>query len=441
MLWHHLSTPPLSTLGLQEIHPIAAASVVLLGIIGHAGLVIAAYNRVNATGISRITIKRYEKLIVLLGTLIPGALLYLEWPILRSHTLWEHGLARLADLHPITFAYLLATALFSLVGIPVWFLARPCFSQSKSRFTLLASDLFKPSPTKVNPSKDDITNRTVSKAECFTGKKFSQLGSLPRNEISWTEANRKRLILDDMPEALTGLTIAHISDIHFTGQMSNSYYDRAIQWINAQSPDLIVIAGDIVDYAHALDRIEEVLGRLKARHGKFFVLGNHDRRLSNPLEVCDRLEKLQWIDLGKDNHSLNLRGVQVELLGNEQPWFSRHSPSLGDSTIEASSTMETSSGNLPTSEWKIGVAHSPDQFDWAVRNQCGLLLCGHTHGGQIRFPWVGPLIAPSWHGSRFASGVFYRNGTVMHVSRGLSGVHPFRWGCPPEISILELAKA
>jgi predicted MPP superfamily phosphohydrolase len=67
-----------------------------------------------------------------------------------------------------------------------------------------------------------------------------------------------------------------------------------------------------------------------------------------------------------------------------------------------------------------------------------LLLAGHTHGGQIRFPIIGPIVAPSWYGSQFASGVFYRQPTLMHVSRGLAGVHPLRYRCQPEIALLEL---
>jgi predicted MPP superfamily phosphohydrolase len=91
-------------------------------------------------------------------------------------------------------------------------------------------------------------------------------------------------------------------------------------------------------------------------------------------------------------------------------------------------------------EFRIGVSHSPDQLPWAKQLGVSLLLCGHTHGGQIRFPWIGPIIAPSKYGSRFASGVFYQSPTLMHVSRGISGVHPIRLGCLPEVSILELRK-
>jgi predicted MPP superfamily phosphohydrolase len=66
------------------------------------------------------------------------------------------------------------------------------------------------------------------------------------------------------------------------------------------------------------------------------------------------------------------------------------------------------------------------------------MLAGHNHGGQIRFPLIGPLISPSKWGTRYASGVFAEGNTIMHVSRGLSGEHPYRWNCPPELAKLVL---
>ncbi len=82
--------------------------------------------------------------------------------------------------------------------------------------------------------------------------------------------------------------------------------------------------------------------------------------------------------------------------------------------------------------------HTPDQFPWARELGMDLSLAGHTHGGQVRVPGLGPLVAPSWYGSRFASGVFRLPPTVMHVSRGLAGVQPVRWRCVPEISLLRI---
>jgi hypothetical protein len=144
------------------------------------------------------------------------------------------------------------------------------------------------------------------------------------------------------------------------------------------------------------------------------------------MQICERLEAIGWRDAGATQHMIRYKSLPIEIIGNEKPWFDRCG-----SEIYA----------VEPETWRLGIAHSPDQFSWGVENGCSLLLCGHTHGGQIRFPVFGPLVAPSMHGSKYASGVFYRNGTLMHVSRGMAGVHPLRWGCPPEVSILHLSSA
>ncbi len=381
-----------------------------VGLVGQAGLIVALYNRVNATGISRVTIKRLEKGILLVGSIIPLSLLGLEfaragsgWPPLAF---WEW--------HWSTQTYLYTMWFYAFLSAPGWLLARPCFSLAKERGEVVDSVLW---------------NRPREDRSLIAGKKFSRMGKLPRNQIAWTEANRKQIYLDQLPSDLEGLKIAHLSDIHFTGQMGISYYRRAMDWVMEGNPDMIVIAGDIVDYAHALDNIEAVFGSLSAPLGMYFVLGNHDRRLANPMEVCDRLVAIGWKDLGATSSSTTRGGVRIDLLGNERPWFNR-ADSIANYEIPSESEAV---------RWRLGVSHSPDQFAWGVEHGCALMLCGHTHGGQIRFPGIGPLVAPSWYGSRYASGIFEKSGTVMHVSRGLSGVHPYRWGCPPEVSILELA--
>ena len=66
------------------------------------------------------------------------------------------------------------------------------------------------------------------------------------------------------------------------------------------------------------------------------------------------------------------------------------------------------------------------------------MLAGHTHGGQVRLPWIGAIVAPSRHGVRYASGTFFEPPTVMHVSRGLSAEKPLRWNCAPELTKLTL---
>ncbi len=91
-------------------------------------------------------------------------------------------------------------------------------------------------------------------------------------------------------------------------------------------------------------------------------------------------------------------------------------------------------------DWPLRVllAHTPDQWPWAVQNDFDLMLAGHTHGGQVCLPLVGPIFCPSNAGVEMASGVFYKLPTVIHVTRGVSGEFPLRWNCPPEVANLIL---
>jgi predicted MPP superfamily phosphohydrolase len=90
--------------------------------------------------------------------------------------------------------------------------------------------------------------------------------------------------------------------------------------------------------------------------------------------------------------------------------------------------------------FRIAVAHSPDQYPWAQNYDFDLMLAGHTHGGQIRFPVIGPVLSPSRFGVKYAAGTFYEAPTLMHVSRGIAGTRPLRFNCPPELSKLVLRR-
>ena len=398
----------------MELGPLILFVLVTVAAVGHLGLWVWLYNRINATGLRRVTIKRVEKLLVLACGIIPIAILASEF---RSIWLLFQGNKVTLQPYSLAVAYLIAVVLFAILFTPFWILDRPQFVIAKDRFELLECDDLK-----------QLQHPQTNADLYIQGSRFRKMARLPGNQIVSMQRNRKRLYIDDLPAELQGLRIAHLSDIHLTGQLSNSFYRLAIDWLSEQSPDLIVIAGDIVDYQSALKQLKPVLEGFRAPLGMAFILGNHDKRLADPLEVCRELCALGWTDLGQSAMRVEKNGTTIELIGNELPWFQRYP----DET-----TFEENRSNK--SLWRLGVAHTPDQFGWGVANRCNLLLCGHTHGGQIRLPVVGPIIAPSWYGARYASGVFAKSTTLMHVSRGLSGVHPFRWGCLPEVSILELA--
>ncbi len=394
------------------------SSVILAVVaIGHFGLCIWLFNRINATGLRRKTIKRIEKSIMLACGLIPIGLLIFE---LRSHApavFFEPGILW-SKLHLLTIGYSLLVGFFAIALAPFWIADRPQFASAKGRYQLLETEnLSQLQHPKGNP---DLY---------ISGRHFGRMAYLPGNQIVSLQRNTKRLLMDGLPVDLIGLRIAHLSDVHLTGQLSTLFYRLAIDWVSDQSPDLIVVSGDIVDYERALKQIGPVFDGLRAPLGMYFILGNHDKRLTNPTDVCSELCAMGWSDLGQSEGLTRKGGTSIHLVGNELPWFRRHTPG------NATKPMDESIDNV----WKLGVSHSPDQFAWGIANGCKLLLCGHTHGGQIRLPIMGPIIAPSRYGTRYASGVFSSDSTIMHVSRGISGVHPYRWGCIPEVSILELA--
>jgi len=394
--------------------PLILLVLLTVAAFGHAGLWIWLYNRINATGLNRVTIKRVEKLLVVACAVIPVVILVLEFRSIGP--LFSGGYVTLQRFS-LGAVYLCVVIAFATLFTPFWILDRPHFVIANDRFELLEHNDLKQ------------LQHPQSNADLYVqGSRFRKMAKLPGNQIVSMQRNRKRLFLDDLPADLRGLRIAHLSDIHLTGQLSNSFYRLAIDWLSEQSPDLIVIAGDIVDYSSALKQLQPVFRGFRAPLGMAFILGNHDKRLPDPTDVCRELCSIGWVDLGQSTMSITKGETTIQLVGNELPWFRRH-------TTES----ELNENQAVKNVWRLGVAHSPDQFDWGVANRCKLLLCGHTHGGQIRLPLVGPIIAPSWYGARYASGVFVKKSTLMHVSRGLSGVHPFRWGCLPEVSILELS--
>src|SRR5207237_1882070 len=118
-----------------------------------------------------------------------------------------------------------------------------------------------------------------------------------------------------------GLTIAHLSDLHMTGQLGREFYDVIVDETNALNADLVVITGDILEKTRCLPWIAPTLGRLRARHGKYFILGNHETRLADVAPLRAALAAAGLADLGSRCERLDVRGTEIVLAGTELPWF------------------------------------------------------------------------------------------------------------------------
>ncbi len=249
---------------------------------------------------------------------------------------------------------------------------------------------------------------------------------LPGNEILRLDVNDRTIDVPRLPAEQDGLSIVHFSDLHFTGRVAKGYFQEVVRRANEMQPDLIALTGDLVDRTDLIDWIPDTLGRLQARCGVYFVLGNHDVRVD-----VDRLRGVLHdhglVDLGGRWIEVEVRGRPVVLAGNELPWLA-----------PAADMTRCPKRDADGGPLRIVLSHSPDQLSWAQAQDVDLLLAGHTHGGQIRLPVIGPILAPSRLGVKYASGVFYAPPTIMHVTRGISGALPIRLNCPPEMAHLIL---
>ena len=358
-------------------------------------------------------------MIVILCFAIPLAIVWLEWPDLRAWLASESLLPTSSMLRLWIAGSLLALALLG----PFWIESR--------RWLIPPANLVRLESTEHDVARELDRQHPPAVA---TGTKLTDfLDALPANDITKLSVSRKTLRLDRSVPGATGLTIGHISDLHFTGQFTLDFYRYVLGRFQELSPDLIAVTGDIIDYPKCLTWIAELLSPLKAPLGCYFVLGNHDRRLPDVDEVSRLLCKVGFTDLGQADAHIEANGRRVALTGNELPWLRRRA-------------LDSAAGAGPDRDWpidnpevlRLGLSHAPDQLPWAQAANIDLMLAGHTHGGQARIPMVGPIVAPSRYGSRFASGVFLRPPVLMHVSRGVAGTHPLRFRCTPEVSLLTI---
>ncbi len=244
---------------------------------------------------------------------------------------------------------------------------------------------------------------------------------LPSVEVFHVEYAERTLHPPRLPAAWDGLTILHLTDLHFHGSPDRDYYRMLLDRCAAWMPDIVAITGDVADSDIHHRWIVPLLGRLRWRIAAFAILGNHDHRHDVAL-IRRRLRRLRMKVPENSWMQVEVRGEPLVVIGHEGPWL-KPAPDLSA---------------CPTEPFRLCLSHTPDNIRWAQRNGIDLVLAGHVHGGQIRFPLVGSMLVPSVHGRRYDCGTFVEGATLMHVSRGVSGEHPVRYNCLPEVTLFTL---
>jgi len=252
---------------------------------------------------------------------------------------------------------------------------------------------------------------------------YDKLLSVPGNEVFTVELNEKRFAFPNLPTEYDGLRVLHLSDLHFLGTITKPYFEDVLRRAAEWKPDLILFTGDLIDDEELTAWLPDTLGQLDAPLGKFSILGNHDWHLDDRV-VRSALRDLGWIDCQGQVCEIRRDGASLFLGGDERPWMGE-APDFSP---------------VPKTAFKILLSHTPDNIAWARRERIDLMLSGHNHGGQIKLPLIGPVLAPSKYGVQFADGVFHLAPTTLHVSRGVSGRHPLRWRCRPEVTLLHVTR-
>jgi uncharacterized protein len=251
--------------------------------------------------------------------------------------------------------------------------------------------------------------------------KYKRIAAIGFNDLFRVEFTTFTLAVPGLPPAWDGLTILHLSDLHFYGTPGREYYDAVIRrGVSAGPPDLLVLSGDIVDGPQYLDWIEPILSPLKWKVAALAILGNHDW-WQDFEGVRKHLAALGMHVLSNRWETIDVRGERLVAIGHEGPWF-RPPPDLT---------------SCPDG-FRLLVSHTPDNIRWGRRNDCRLMLSGHNHGGQIRLPIIGSMFVPSVYSRRYDMGTFHEPPTVLHVNRGLAGKEAIRFRCHPQVSRIVL---
>jgi predicted MPP superfamily phosphohydrolase len=259
------------------------------------------------------------------------------------------------------------------------------------------------------------------------------------------EPNQPKLVrleipLPRCPQAFDGMTILQLSDIHYDHHFSVVPLRRALTMVRDLRPDLIVITGDFItippfnDYFHnakpaaaAIDPCAQLLRELHAPLGVFAILGNHDVD-SDPQRIIAALHSANIPVLRNDSVPLERFSARLWLAGVDD---------LGSGKPDMNATLKS----VPKEEAVVLLSHEPDYADEVARYPVDLQLSGHSHGGQIRLPFLGAPWLPDG-AKKYPWGIRTIGPLTLYTNAGLGTIRvPVRLNCPPEITLFTLRAA
>jgi len=299
----------------------------------------------------------------------------------------------------------------------------------------------------------------------------SVIGIWPRfiepNLITTTKLNLK---IENLPKSLAGLKILQFSDIHLHPGMPDFFLNKLIKKIKFLAPDILVFTGDFLCYSQFRDknRLKDFFSALSAPYGCYAIFGNHDYQ--KPVSINAKGE----YDIIEDNASMITKGFsrifsttklaqkvtdRAKAIGIHQELVELIAGTpfeILDNKCNQISVKETFLNICGLGEYTLGkclpevafkdydrrypglvLAHNPDSVPLLMNFPGDMILCGHTHGGQINLPWLWKKFT-LLENMQFKQGLFHMNKKWVYVNRGVGSVMQFRWFAMPEIALITL---
>lgn len=252
-------------------------------------------------------------------------------------------------------------------------------------------------------------------------------------EPFWLDFVKIKMPIKNLPEELIGKTLMQISDIHVGTRFDWSYIVESFEKASKLNPDFVVYTGDFVSYENKqqIKDLEEVFQNpVKGKLGTLGVLGNHDYGKNwKENQVADAINKV-LSDAGVSilrNEQKDVKGLNF--IGFDDYWGTNFHPKKA---IE----------NYNKNKANIVLVHNPDVCDLAIwNNYKGWILAGHTHGGQVKPPFLNPPMLPVKNKKYTSGKIDLEDGRTLYINRALGHLHQIRFNVKPEITIFELEKA
>jgi len=274
--------------------------------------------------------------------------------------------------------------------------------------------------------RDQVTRRGLTRRRLLT-LGLAGMGAAGLADILWLEPHGIRVETLSVTTGQSGrpVRLVQISDLHL--EAFDDYFRKVAALVGGLNPDLIVLTGDYLEEERNIRGVLDFLRALKAPQGVFAVQGNWE----------------YWSRLEGENLRRHFAGAGVRLLINERVDLAINGQQLsllGLDYPSSSDQLRRLQEQPDPARFNLLLSHVPAFSHEQLGQQIGLVLCGHTHGGQVRLPLLPPLYLPRFSG-RFVAGL-YRVGQhqiPLYVNRGIgTSVLPVRLNCRPEITIVEM---